>query len=270
VTPQTIAAYQLHLGEYRYQRGKCEPKELKQRTRVARLSAVCRFFRWLVAKRVLLVDPTAQCIVGDPGPYMPANVLTESEVAAMINGTSPRKLIGMRDRAILELLYSSGLRREELIMLDIGDIDFAAGTVHVRFGKRGKSRIVPLGETAAKALTTYIQVARPQFFEQPGVVALFLAANGNGFAGKRLSGQSIGLIVRAAARRAGIERPVTPHALRHSLATHMLRAGADIRHVQQILGHAAIHATEVYTHLVASDVADAHARSHPRGRRKKR
>jgi len=224
--------------------------------------------RWLVSERYLLADSGASLELGVRRRFQPANVLTEEEARRLLAAPDSSTPIGRRDRALLELLYSTGLRRAEVAALDVGDVDFVGGSVFVNRGKGGKSRLVPLGENAAAALRLYVDAVRPRFAMKPGVPALFLAAARNGHSGKRLSAASIRIRIALHAKTAGIERPVTPHALRHSLATHLLRAGADVRHVQAILGHSRIDTTEVYTHLVLGDLARAHARSHPRGRKR--
>lgn len=269
VMPEDLRAYQSHLVTYRYRRSKAEGaswKPLASRSRWDAMAAVCHLFRWLVAKRILLADPSATIELGRRKRFQPVNVLTEEEARRLLAAPDTRTLIGLRDRALLELFYSSGLRRAEVSALDITDVDLTGGTVLVRTGKGGKSRLVPLGEKAAQALLLYVEKARPRFSRKPGVTALFLAADRCGNTGSRLAPASIEMRVELAAKKAGIQRPITPHAFRHSLATHLLRAGASLRHVQAILGHARIDTTETYTHLLAEDLARVHANSHPRGR----
>lgn len=269
VAPEDVRAYQRHLATYRYRRSKGEGaprKPLAQRSRYDALAAARRFFRWLVEVRLLLADPAASLEPGRRKRFVPANVLTEAEARSLLEAPDTRTPIGLRDRALLELLYSSGLRRAEAASLDLTDVDLTGGTVLVRAGKGGRSRLVPLGENAARVLGLYVEKARPELLRSPGVSALFLAADRCGQTGNRLSAASIRARVAILAQRAGIERRVTPHALRHSLATHLLRAGASLRHVQAILGHARIDTTEAYTHLDATDLSRAHARSHPRGK----
>ncbi|MEW6368632.1 MAG: tyrosine-type recombinase/integrase, partial [Acidobacteriota bacterium] len=160
--------------------------------------------------------------------------------------------------------YSTALRLSELAALDLTDLDLTAGTLIVRCGKGSRQRVVPLGDVAIAALLDYLQNARRYFHRRPGVEALFLAATHCGSTGNRLSKASIREIVRNASRAAGLDRPINPHQVRHACATHMLRAGADLRHIQQLLGHARIDTTEIYTQVDVSDLADVLARSHPR------
>lgn len=272
VTPEQASAYQRHLATVRHRRSKAEKapsKPLAARTRYDMLAAVCRFFRWMVSERLLLADPTGRIELGARLRFQPRNVLTEDEVRALLAAPDTETRAGLRDRALLELLYSTGLRRAEIAALEVADIDFAGGTVFVSCGKGGRSRVVPLGERAAQALRRYVETARPHFVRKPGIAALFLVAERCGSTGNRLSADAIKHRIGTLAAKAGIERTVTPHALRHSLATHLLRAGASLRHVQAILGHARIDTTEAYTHLAVEDLATAHAKSHPRGRRRR-
>ncbi len=252
VTPQDIKQYRSHLLA----------SPLAMRTRYDRLASVQRFFAWLVATRMLITDPAASVPRGRRGRWQPRNVLTEGEVVRMLESIDITTPAGVRDRAILELLYSTGLRRAELVALDLGEVDLAGGVVLVRSGKGGKIRLVPLGERAAQALLAYIARVRPLLLRRPGVVALLLAK-----AGHRLGASSILAIVKRAGQAAAIGRPVTPHMLRHAVATHLLCRGANLRHVQQLLGHNRIDTTETYTHLDPGDLARAHARAHPRGKK---
>lgn len=254
--PEDLSAYQRHLAA----------ASIAPRTRYDALAAVCRFFRFLVASRLLLADPTRHLELGRRRPFRPANVLTEAEMERLLSAPDVATPIGRRDRAVLELLYSSGLRRAEVCALDVTDVDLTEGLVLVRSGKGGKGRLVPLGETAAEALRGYLRTARPGFVRCPGNPALLLAAEGCETTGSRLSAAALKERLALLGEKAGLARRVTPHTLRHSLATHLLRAGAGLRHVQAILGHSRIDTTEAYTHLDVRDLARVHARSHPRAR----
>src|SRR5439155_18031594 len=162
-------------------------------------------------------------------------ILTESEVTALIEAPGTDEL-GLRDRAILETLYSTGLRRAELCNLDLFDLDQEGGTVRVRNGKGGRDRIVPIGTHALTALRRYLRQARPGLVATPKQPALFVAA----ITRRRLSVKTLNLIVRKYADAACLGKRVTPHVLRHTCATHLLQGGADVRHVQLILGHASV------------------------------
>jgi integrase/recombinase XerD len=259
-----------HITEYRADLVNFESRtkpgtKLSKSYRHDLFATVLRFFEWLTLERRIVINPAAQIELDHTEPHQPTNVMSEADVVMLLEASDDDAPDIVRDRAILELIYSTGLRRAEIAALDLTDIDLADRTVIVRCGKGSKQRIVPMGDPAAEALVRYLSIGRPSLLRRPGVVALFL--NGKGTtAGLRIGIKSINEVTKRAAKRAGIERRVTPHTLRHSFATHLLRAGADVRHVQELLGHSWVSTTEHYTHLVVSDVADEHARSHPRGK----
>ncbi len=268
VTPDHLRAFSADLARYRYRRSHAQGAPLKAlalTTRYNRLDHVRHLFAWLVRDGLTLTDAVAGLPLGRCKRPLPSNVLSEGEAARLLAAPDPTSFLGIRDRAVLELLYSSGLRVAELSALDLTDVDLAAGLVLVRRGKGEKSRVVPLGQRAADSIALYLRQVRPRFLTRPGVTALFVGSQSLGH-GKRLRPGGIQDRIHLAAQTAGIERQVTAHTLRHSLATHLLRAGAGIRHVQEILGHSRIDTTEIYTHVAITDLAAVHARSHPRGR----
>jgi site-specific recombinase XerD len=268
-----MRAYALELEAYRYRWSKAEEapwKPLAPHTRAQRLWIITELLEWLVEHRLMLTNPASGLSPKMPPRKLPARIPTESEMIRLLSAPNTRTSIGRRDRAILEMLYSTGLRVAEAAALDVMDLDLTVGTLLVRCGKGGKSRVVPLGDAAVAALLDYLQHTRPGFMQKPGVAALFLASDHNGFAGNRLSKASIRLIVRESAKKAGLDRRINPHQIRHACATHMLRAGADLRHIQQLLGHSRIDTTEIYTHVDVTDLADVLARTHPRFRSKQR
>lgn len=269
VTPEAAREYAVALAKHRYVLGRAEGAELralKPRTRVMRLLVVRDFFRWLVKTGLLLFDPTAALPLVFKRRQLPRHVLSETQVEKLLSSPNLSKPIGLRDRAILALLYSTGLRRSELSALDLTDVDLTDGSVFVRRGKGGKSRLVPLGESAAKDVALYVQKGRPALTTST-TQALFVGADDRALKnfGNRLQPEGISQLVSRNSKRAGLPRLIRAHALRHALATHMLRAGADIRHVQRILGHSAVSTTEIYTHVAVRDLAEVHAKSHPRG-----
>jgi integrase/recombinase XerD len=165
----------------------------------------------------------------------------------------------LRDRAILETLYGTGIRRSECVRLDVKDLDLAEGLLLVRNGKGRKDRLVPVPGRAAAALDEYLRGCRPRLLQDLREEALFLSLRG-----RRLEVTGLRGLVGRHARAAGIGRPVSVHALRHAYATHLLRGGADVRHIQELLGHAQLETTALYTRVVTSDLREAIGRAHPR------
>lgn len=212
-----------------------------------RASALRSLLRFLREEGALKGDPFAGVTLPKRERKLP-RFATESEMTALLDERrSPR------DQALLELLYSSGLRRSEVAGLNVGDVDFLSGTVRV-FGKGAKERVVPVGDTALGRLRQYLKTRSAQASEP-----VFVNARGG-----RLSGAGIALIVRKASGRR-----LTPHKLRHSFATHLLNAGADIREVQEMLGHKSLNATQVYTHVSLQRLRDAYSKAHPRSEESK-
>lgn len=267
VTRDHIQQYQAHLRTVEY-RSRAGMKKLAASSRCERFAAVKRLFEWATATRLIVVDPTASVRRESRRRWQPANVISESEMAALLAAVDTDDEIGLRDYALFELMYSTGLRCAEVSALDLHDVDLAEGIVLVRNGKGAKQRLVPIGESAVEALRRYLIFARPLLAKSARIQALFLIGRCRG-KGTRLGDGGIVAIVERAAQRARITRRVTPHTFRHSFATHLLRAGADLRHVQELLGHSRIDTTECYTHLDVEDLAAAHARSHPRGKTRK-
>lgn len=229
---------------------------------VARMLVSLRsFHRFLVREGHASVDPTAK--IGSPKrPKSIPKAIPLEDVERLIESPA-RDNLGKRDRAILESLYGAGMRISELVNLDLDDVDLDEGTVLIRSGKGGKSRRVPIGRAARSALADYVTTVRPQLIAKsraPGA-AIFLNARGS-----RLSRQGCWKILRRYAEMAGLEDRVSPHTLRHSFATHMLDAGADIRVVQDLLGHASLATTQVYTLVSDSKLREVYYSSHPRAR----
>jgi integrase/recombinase XerD len=252
VTPATIQAYLAQLKR----------RQLSPRTRQAHLSAIKGFFAYLAQQGLATTDPAAGIESLRPAATLP-EVPTEAEILQILAVPDLRTPIGIRDRAILELLYSSGIRRQELINLNLTDIDLENGYLQVIQGKNRKDRTVPVGDTTVKFIEAYLKLVRWWFLRDPHETALFIdSAKGN-----RLSPQTIKHIVAKTIRKTGITKKVTPHTLRHAMATHLLRNQADIRHIQMMLGHASVATTEIYTRLAIDDLKTIHRRAHPHGRR---
>jgi integrase/recombinase XerD len=232
-------------------------------TSVARmLVSVRSLYRFLVREGYLETDPAAT--IGAPKkPRSIPKAIPLEDVESLIDRPAP-DLLGRRDRAILETLYGAGVRISELVGLDVDDVDLDEGAVLVRAGKGSKARRVPLGRAARRAAGDYLVQSRPELARRApkgAGAALFLNARGG-----RLSRQGCWKILKGYAREAGLEDRVSPHTLRHSFATHMLDAGADIRVVQELLGHASLSTTQVYTLVSDSQLREVYLASHPRAR----
>jgi len=239
--------------------------DLKERnyapaTVARKVAAAKSFFDFLVAEGVLKSDPTENLSSPKVGKPLP-KPLSAAEVEALLE--EPAKLSSpeaKRDKAMLELLYAGGMRVSELVSMNLGDLNLGAGFVRC-FGKGAKERIIPIHERAIKALEEYLEVARPLLLRNRDEEALSLNRRG-----ERLTRQGLWLIIKAYAKSAGLKAEVTPHTLRHSFATHMLSGGADLRAVQELLGHANISSTQIYTHLTSEHVRQAYEKAHPRAR----
>jgi integrase/recombinase XerD len=224
------------------------------------LSAVRSFHRFLLREGVTTRDPAA-AVVRPKLPRALPHPLTVGEVQAVLEMPTADSPGGIRDRAWLELLYASGLRVSELTALDIDDVDLEGNAVRV-LGKGGKEREVPIGRHANEAVGAYLARSRPALVSARSRGALFLNARGG-----RLTRQSVGRLLEEYARRAGIRRRVTPHDLRHSFATHLLDGGADVRVVQELLGHASVATTQIYTLVTKEHLRAVYYTAHPRARR---
>lgn len=229
-------------------------------TSLARLqSSVRGLHRFLVREGISDDDPTGR-LRPPKAPLRLPQALTIAEVEALLAAPSPEDPIGIRDRALLELLYATGARVSEAISLDVDDL--AHGDVLRLRGKGDKERIVPLGSYARAALDAYLTRVRPALAVRGGATPkLFLGARG-----APLSRQSAWLIIRQAAEGAHLEQHVSPHTLRHSFATHLLQGGADVRVVQELLGHSSVATTQIYTHVSVDALRDVYTLSHPRAR----
>lgn len=223
-----------------------------------KLSALRSFFNHLVKHRVISDNPTDGVLTPKQGRTLPT-YLPVDEMFRLLDGIQTDRILDRRNRAIFETLYSSGLRVSELAGMNQGDIDFESGTVRV-LGKGAKQRIVPIGAKALQAVRTYrAQLENQEKFEPGRGKPLFLNKNGG-----RLTPRSIGRILKQLVARCGLLTPVTPHTLRHSFATHLLDAGADLRVVQELLGHKSLSTTQKYTHVSIDRLMAAYDKAHPR------
>ncbi len=268
ITLATLEAYTVHLMT-------AEPgcKALAIRTVTLRLSQVKAFTRFLYKTGRIYQDLAPTLALPKRVRSLPKGILTEDEVISLLSFPDLKTPLGIRDRAMLELLYSCGLRNAEVRGLEIGDVDLKSRVLFVR-GKGGKEALVPFGMEAGKALAHYLHFARrtlnsgqaggkavskERAEKEKGREYLFLSKNGN-----RLTSQNLIDLFRRYVHAAGLPATLSPHSLRHTCATHLLKGGADIRHIQRLLRHTSLTSTQIYTHLLIEDLKDAQARFHPR------
>ena len=282
VTPNTVAQFVAHLNGAPTSTGSAERTDPGRSTPLAvstitrRVSTVRGLHRFLCEEGLLAEDPARGVRTPKPGRQLP-KALSLAEVEDLLAAASGEEPVQIRDRALLELLYASGARISEVTQLDLDDLlsgegvgDGWADPSHALanggflrvLGKGGKQRVVPYGRYAGQALAAYLVRARPQLVSAGrGTSALFVGPRG-----ARLSRQSAWLVIRAAAERAGIAVEVSPHTLRHSFATHLLAGGADVRSVQELLGHSSVTTTQIYTHVTADTLREHYLSAHPRAK----
>jgi len=223
------------------------------------LAALKGLHKFLLREGYVETDPLSNIPTPKKAFKLP-NVITINEVNKLLNSAFPPTPQGLRDRAILELLYATGTRISEIAHLRLGDLDLTEGFVRV-FGKGSKERAVPVGSKALEATMDYLKAGRPKLARGVMDESLFLNMRGKG-----MTRQGFWKILKAYAKRAGLEH-VTPHTLRHSFATHLLKGGADLRAVQEMLGHASISTTQVYTHISRDHLREVYLETHPRAKR---
>jgi len=221
------------------------------------LSSMRTYYAWLIGEELVDADPTETLDSPRLGRRLP-NVLGRAEVARLLEAGDIADRLYWRDTALLEFAYASGTRVSEITGARVRDVDLDAGFARV-FGKGARERLVPLGRSAARALRVYLREARPALEKGAGAGRLFLNGRGG-----PLSRMGVWKILRKRCEAAGIRRRVSPHTLRHSFATHLLEGGADLASVQELLGHADIATTQIYTHLDRAHLKDVHRRYHPR------
>jgi integrase/recombinase XerD len=256
ITEQTVTAFLVRLRE-----GDSEHPPLSSTSAARTVVAVRGFHKFAVSDGLATIDPAAAVKPPSPAKRLPkALPLAEIEAILVAAGAAGTTL-AMRDRALLELLYGTGARISEAVGLDVDDLDAVDRTVLLH-GKGGKERLVPVGSYAVEAVSDYLVRARPGLVAAgKGTPALFLNARGG-----RLSRQSAWTVLVRAAERAGVTKDVSPHTLRHSFATHLLDGGADVRVVQELLGHASVTTTQVYTLVTVDNLREVFATAHPRAR----
>ena len=222
------------------------------------LSTLRRFYRYQIRQNQISTDPSAQVLSPKQGRPLP-KTMSETQVADLLNAPDFKTPLGLRDRAMLETLYATGLRVSELVKLSLLEANLDVGLVRI-VGKGNKERLVPLGEEAVGWLSRYLEASRPELLKQKISDAMFVTARGG-----TMSRQAFWYLIKKHAQRAGINQPLSPHTLRHAFATHLINHGADLRSVQMLLGHADLSTTQIYTHIARERLQSLHEQHHPRG-----
>ena len=222
------------------------------------LSTLRRFYRYQVRENKVKADPCAQVLSPKTGRPLPRS-LSEAQVEDLLNAPDTKQSLGLRDRAMLELLYATGLRVSELVRLSLLEVNADVGVVRI-VGKGNKERLVPLGEQAINWLNRYLTNARADLLGEHKSEVVFVTARGSG-----MTRQAFWYLIKRYAAQAGVTQTLSPHTLRHAFATHLLNHGADLRSVQMLLGHADLSTTQIYTHIARERLQSLHAAHHPRG-----
>lgn len=223
------------------------------------LSCLRSFYKYLLREKFCLLDPTLDIVSPKIGQSLPKH-LSEEEVNALLSAPEVETTQGLRDKALLELLYATGLRVTELVTLQIEQVNLRQGIVRV-LGKGNRERLVPLGEEAMDWLTKYMTSARPCFLKDESISSFLFLTNQR----KPLTRQAFWYRVKYYAQKIGIDKTLSPHTLRHAFATHLVNRGADLRMVQLLLGHASLSTTQIYSHVANIRLHYLHQKHHPRG-----
>jgi integrase/recombinase XerD len=254
VSLQVLEAYQRHLFYYRKTNG----KPMSAASQNGALTHLRSFFRWCCRQRLLGSNPASELELPRLGQRLPREVLTSEEAEAVLGSIDPDFEYALRDRAILEVFYSTGIRRQELIDLKIYDLDVSRELLHVRKGKGNKARYIPIGQRALIWTLRYLEELRPQLVMPPDEQYLFLSKRGTAF-----NSGAMGNLVKGYIDRAEIGKKGGCHLFRHTCATLMLENGADVRFIQQMLGHAELSTTQVYTRVAIGKLKEIHSATHP-------
>ena len=253
ITRPMVERYQRHLYYYR----KSDGQPLTVGMQLQYLAAIKLWFKWLTRQHHVLANPAADLDLPQQPKRLPVRILNVAEVQAILAQAEPGNAQGLRDRAVLELLYATGIRRMEIARLGLYDVDLLRGVLWVRHGKGNQQRVVPLGARAIAWMDKYLQEARPQLVAGDHL-ALFVTDYGEPMRGDHIADK-----VRRYMDFAGIPKGGATHLLRHACATHMLDGGADIRFIQAMLGHHSLETTEVYTHVSIQKLIEVHQATHP-------
>jgi len=254
ITKNTVTDYQIKL--YQQINYKGYPNSIRYQNSM--LSVVKQFLKFLKETEYIVSDPARDIHYAKEPKTLPRSILTTSEARKIIHTPDVKSVIGYRDRTILEVLYSSGIRKTELRDLTLNDVDYHDGFIRVQ-GKGNKERMVPIGKIACRYLENYIKSVRPELIKDPYNNHVFLS-----FRGKRFDHTSVWDLVKKYARIAKIKKNIHCHTFRHTCATAMLKNKAGIRIIQKLLGHASMNTTQIYTHVSITDLKEVHKRCHPR------
>ncbi|MFT5136272.1 MAG: integrase/recombinase XerD [Arenicella sp.] len=222
------------------------------------LSTLRRFYRYQIRENRLLADPCTHVLSPKQGRPLP-KTLSENQVEQLLGAPNTETILGLRDRAMLEVLYATGLRVSELVNLKLLEVNLQVGVVRI-IGKGNKERLVPLGEQAIDYLERYLKCARSELLASKSSDAMFVTARGGA-----MTRQTFWYMIKRHAKVAGIQSSLSPHTLRHAFATHLINHGADLRSVQMLLGHADLSTTQIYTHVARERLQSMHSQHHPRG-----
>jgi len=256
ITRTSLESYQRYLFQYKKKNG----QPLAVASQHSRLAPLKVWFKWLTQRKYIPQDPAAELELPRVGYKLP-NVMNKEEAERVLTQPRIEVPLGIRDRAMLEILYSSGLRRMELLHLKLYDVDQKHGLITVREGKGKRDRVVPIGERALAWLDLYLNTLRPEVVRQPDDGVVFLTSNGVPFTANYLS-----WLARQYVKSAGIGKGGACHIFRHTMATLMLEGGADIRYIQAMLGHVRLDTTQIYTHVSIRKLKQVHTAAHPGAR----
>lgn len=254
LTRLVMELYQKHLAHRR----KADGSPLSLVTQSNILTTIRSFCAWLVRCNLVLYNPAGDLVMPKLPRRLPRDILTPAEVEQVLSTPDLKTLMGIRDRALLETLYSTGIRRSEAARLDIGDVNFDRGTLLVREGKNRKDRVIPIGDRALAWIRKYLDDIRPEIMVPPDEGVLFLTRYG-----RPIEPGGISACVTKVIRESGISKQGSAHILRHTMATAMLEGGADIRYIQQMLGHESIKTTQIYTRVSIRALKEVHDATHP-------
>ncbi len=255
VSRRVLERYQQWIYAYRTPEG----RPYKMSTQANHLTHVCGLFRWLTKQRLLVINPASELELPKKERHLPHHVLTASKMKQVLSQPDLTKPVGLRDRAILETFYVTGIRRQELANLKVYDLYMEQETLIVRQGKGMKDRVVPIGKSALQWISLYLQTGRPFLIGDIDEGLLFVSKSG-----RPLSIEYLSTLARKYLKAAGIKAGAC-HLFRHTAATLMLENGADIRYIQQMLGHAKLETTQIYTEVSIKALKDVHRRTHPAG-----